>query len=286
MVEEERYMPQTVLQPRHYFSFDNVENRFIKYLLMDVVSTCGKLMERYNRYTSIVAKVKRINEKCKAFLGNELFGGVGEMLMFPDHSQVLVKKDGYRDLFHIYLRLNTALENEKGFEADSAVSMKDMATLWEYYVFIRLMSVLRQKFGNEVKAKYNPDVKGHYGLYDKAVVYFKTGESLEYQHHSISYSNLNWRPDFIFRSAGKSVVLDAKFRIYENNRDDLMKNMHYYKDGLNVDCAVALSFGDQEEGCLFTEDTAQSTLYFKNLNEVLLNTMRGVGYFSLKPILK
>ena len=265
--------PQKVLQYNNFESVDTNENRFIKMFLNQLTVTIDELI----KYTASIPIqrifLKSIKYEIDSFRGEFPLDEVGELKLFPYNSQVLLKRDGYKDLFYLYNRLHYSFKPSFLQNLDNAISLKDISSIWEYYVMLKLI----EQFG-EIKSQFiEKDLQVKDETYERASIEFQSGLKLYYQHIIKSYSNIPFRPDFYIEYQNKKIVLDAKFRVLETNRTEILKNMHYYKDSLKLDSALAIVIGKEQSGEFYSESDGTSKINgFDNIFD-----SKGVGYLSL-----
>ena len=265
--------PREVLQYNNFESFDTPENRFIKFFLEQLTITINELIEYADQIPIQRIMLKSIKYQIESFKEDFPLDEVSKLKSFPYNSQVLLKRDGYKELFYLYNRLHYSFKPSFLQNLDNAISLKDISSLWEYYV----MSKLIEQFG-EIKSQHieeNLQVKDE--IYERASIEFKSGLKLKYQYVIYSYSNIPFRPDFYIEYQNKKIVLDAKFRVLETNRTDIFKNMHYYKDSLQLDSAIAIVIGKEQSGEFYSE--SGENILIKDFNSIFDN--RGIGYLSL-----
>jgi predicted component of viral defense system (DUF524 family) len=262
-----------VLQYDNFESVDTPENRFIKFFLEKLSGTIENLIDFTEKIPIQRILLKSIKYQIESFWGEFPIDKVGELKVFPYNSQVLLKRDGYKELFYLYNRLHYSFKPSFLQNLDNAISIKDISSLWEYYV----MSKLIEQFGEIKSQKLETDIQLKNETYEKASIEFKSGLKIMYQHIIKSYSNIHFRPDFYIEFQGKRVVLDAKFRVLEANRTEILKNMHYYKDSLKLDSALAVVIGKEQSGEFYSENGTVKKIYgFENIFN-----FSGVGYISL-----
>lgn len=261
------------IQYNNFETIDTVENRFIKLLIEELSLIVDNLIEYAQSIPIHRIMLKGIKYELENFKKDFPIDEIGDLTVPPHNSQVLLKRDGYRELFYLYNRLHYSFKPSFFRSLDSAITLKDISSLWEYYV----MSKIIEEFGEIKKQDFqdNLEVKGE--IYDRASLDFKNGIEVLFQHVLSSYSNIQFRPDFYIKFKNRSSVIDAKFRVLENNRTEILKNMHYYKDGLRCGSAVAIVIGNETKGEIFLESGEVVNIHtFKDA----LN-YRGVGYLSI-----
>ncbi|NJE05197.1 DUF2357 domain-containing protein [Thermococcus sp. M36] len=305
------YVPTKVLGFRKYESFDTPENRFVKHFLNLLVEWSEKVIETFDEKKANLEPIKELLGELE-FIGSDgLWEDVGEMTLFPYTSQTLLKGDGYRDLLELYREFTSYAPFFE--ELQRAIDNKDIAKLYEYWAFFRLIDELGAILGRkELKIHVLPAGE----LSESGDVYaeFDNGWRLYYNKRLTpmrwSYS-VTLRPDFsLFTGSPNSKnaqlvgVFDAKFKVEvvdereeiedfdeeaemaEKNGDyttwakleDIYK-MHTYRDALGCRFAVVVYPGER------------STFFDVNGNKVdgfaiahiLAGNLDGVGYLRLIP---
>jgi len=165
-------------------------------------------------------------------------------------------------------------------EIEHAARLRDVATLWEWWVLLALVRQLESATGE--RAMWSDAFDAQLGLRAPALVRFGAS-SLLYNGATPSYST-PLRPDFVWRGFdGKPIAaLDAKFRVSVERGsvvgDDLHK-MHAYRDALGVRVALALHPGEKS----VFYDRERGPLSTRNLRAALNGSLSGVGAWGLRP---
>ncbi|WP_374713548.1 DUF2357 domain-containing protein [Symbiobacterium terraclitae] len=218
---------------------------------------------------------------------------VGELVHLPEQSTVLHGKDGYRELWALYPEFLLG-RSPFGYGLDRAIAARDVATLYEYWCFFRLIRALEPALG-PARLRLRADETG--GLDWRTAAFFGDGGwrlvfNLPARGGRESYS-LGLRPDFtLIGPAGVALVLDAKFRLDAPRPDldepdraeaspqaaDLYK-MHTYRDALGVRAAVALYPGDL---AVFYDRRTRRRRTDLTLHELIFGDFEGVGALPLR----
>jgi hypothetical protein len=151
-------LPASIRSTRTEVMLDNVPNRFVKFALTgwrEVVQHLHDAMSRLKHSASIergILESQALLDKLDAVLGEELFREVGDLRLFPSGNQVLQKREGYRDIFRAYVQFEVASQlswtgGEDVFEA----GQRDVATLYEYWAYIKLAQVVARVCNAEFK---------------------------------------------------------------------------------------------------------------------------------------
>ena len=144
------YLPYTINQSKHEDSIDIPENQFLKYFLEMLQNLIEKLLSS-SKKGYIKDKLKYFNEEVSCYLSSKFFYHISTMEYVPFNSQVLQKKEGYRDIFQYFLMLEFSfrlswddLSNKfKGFE-------KRLSELYEYWCYFEILKVLNDLSINKI----------------------------------------------------------------------------------------------------------------------------------------
>lgn len=136
------YLPINIHQVKHEDSIDTPENQFFKYFLEMLQNLVEKLLSN-SKKGYIQDKLKFFREEIEYYLSAKFFNHISTMDYVPFNSQILQKKEGYRDIFQYFLMLEFSfrlswddLNNKfKGFE-------KKLSELYEYWCYFEILKVL------------------------------------------------------------------------------------------------------------------------------------------------
>jgi predicted component of viral defense system (DUF524 family) len=138
-------LPINIDRQRTEVSVDTTPNRFVKFALeqwRDVVSKISDLLIAQASNPLIDRGTREVREtldKLDAVLAEGLFKEVGAIHEFPADNQVLHKREGYRDVFQAYIQFDVAAKlSWEGGEDVYGAGKRDVATLYEYWVFLKL----------------------------------------------------------------------------------------------------------------------------------------------------
>jgi len=305
------HIPLKVYQRQFIESLDNPENRFIKKFMNIILYWCDEL-ERLNilkEYSSHKKQIERLKNYVRYFRADPLFSDVGEMTIFPASSQVLLKRDGYRECLNIYRLLHLAripIFNS----IQQAIDNRRIDQLYEYWCFFKLSEMLAEVISGEgAKPKFRIKEGSQGGLEGETEADLGKGYKLVYNKTWKGYT-FDFRPDFsLMKDEKLEVVFDAKFRfdvkeldedlkkleeeaIREGNLEKVVKvediyKMHTYRDALQCRASIVVYPGD---------DTSKEVMFYhienKNSKDkrreiefsyILCSSTCGVGYISLLP---
>lgn len=144
-------LPVHIDNQRTEVTIDTTPNRFVKFALeqwRDVVARIADVLEMQSSNPAINRGQREVREtldQLDALLAEGLFREVGTIDGFPADNQVLHKREGYRDVFRAYIQFDVAakLSWEGGVDVYGA-GKRDVATLYEYWVFMKLAELVSE----------------------------------------------------------------------------------------------------------------------------------------------
>ncbi len=145
-------LPERITVFRNIQTDDTPENRFVKFALQTFSSFLNSMwckLEAIGKETDgrLMADVKSLESDLEASLHSEIFRGVSEPDMLPLGSSVLQRKEGYREILQSWLRFDMAARLVwHGGEDVYGAGKRDIAALYEYWVFFKLMDIVSEIF--------------------------------------------------------------------------------------------------------------------------------------------
>ena len=147
---------------------DTVENRFVKFALQDFrafISRYQQAVEMEKGWQPLIAVCQKLLAILDETLGRALFQSVGEFRYVPLGSPVLQRKGGYRELLRWWLRFRTAAElSWEGGEDLFHAGQRDVARLYEYWLFFELIAWFYRRCGTKARPPVDELVEGLDGL--------------------------------------------------------------------------------------------------------------------------
>ncbi|WP_299271803.1 DUF2357 domain-containing protein [uncultured Psychroserpens sp.] len=137
---------------RKFESVDTSENRFIKHALETFLKFCMDIANHPKAGTRLKEEANIISEKLETHLQHDLFKGVSRPTTLKLNSPTLQKKEGYREVLKVWLKFDLAAQLVwNGGDEVYSGGKKDIATLYEYWLFFKLLDVLKEVFDIEPK---------------------------------------------------------------------------------------------------------------------------------------
>lgn len=141
-------LPRSVDVTRTEATVDTVPNRFVRFVLDDFLSLLLRMSDVLTNGTptgpSIRGRleVSALIAQLQGLRGQPFFSEVSDLDHFPLDNQVILKRPGYRELLHAYLRVQVGLALAWDGAIDLTGAQRDIAKLYEYWAFVRLLRTL------------------------------------------------------------------------------------------------------------------------------------------------
>lgn len=145
-------LPERIFISRSNNTTDTPENRFVKFALQAFASFVKSVhirLEELNNEADgrLINEVKNLRQKIDSHLGSDFFRDISELQFLPLGSPVLQRKEGYREVLQAWLRFDMAARLVwQGGEDVYGAGQRDIATLYEYWVFFRLIKIVSNVF--------------------------------------------------------------------------------------------------------------------------------------------
>jgi predicted component of viral defense system (DUF524 family) len=145
-------VPELVTVPLCEESLDTPENRFVKHALHTFLGFVAIVRERLASedspgYKRTLAEARALEARLSEFLNRGFFRGISEPTRIPIGSPVLQRKGGYREVLSAWLQFDMAAKLcWSGGEDVYGAGKRDVATLYEYWVFFRLLEIVTRTF--------------------------------------------------------------------------------------------------------------------------------------------
>jgi predicted component of viral defense system (DUF524 family) len=130
-----------------------VENRFIKFVLASFERKLSEIILALQTadggYDRVRLEAIELRRGLAAHIAEPFLAGVDDLFtVVPYASQVLQRRPGYREVFQLWVRYcaATALGWDAGADIYS-YGKRNVATLYEYWVFFELIESVRTAFG-------------------------------------------------------------------------------------------------------------------------------------------
>lgn len=275
--------PSEAMEERKHHTVDTNENRFLKHFLQLVQrrlhGMAKALQGKGGGYLNpdIEASLEKMERGLSLFLSDPFWSDVGVMRFIPAGSQVMQRRDGYRQLFRLYSLLQLAthchFDND---DFENLLETKDTPTLFEYWSFFVVKDILdktnkivscrtvvssdplEQKIIQGICIEYEGGVSLWFNRTSPGSPGFTPSENPGNIVPSESYSH-NLRPDIVISKGGRMLIFDAKFKGQRGGfygegeygsisiwKDEDIDKMHTYREAIrNVSGAYILYPGEE-----------------------------------------
>ena len=146
-------VPIRIKVPLHHSSLDNPANRFVKFALTQWLQTVRAVHDRLQALDDRPSVRRGLGEalevagRLEAWLSSSVLSEVSELSGFPRSDQVLEKREGYRDVYRIFLlsQVAASLSWPGGSDTVYSAGKRDVATLYEYWTYLELAKVVSRQ---------------------------------------------------------------------------------------------------------------------------------------------
>ena len=147
-------VPRTIEVEYKKDTIDNQENQFIKFVLRSLSMFCWDLKEMRNASIRLKAEAESTIEQLNIHLESRFFRQVSMPTHLNMNSPVLQRKEGYREVLQSWLLFDLAAKlNWDGGDDVYSAGKKNVATLYEYWLFFKLLELISQFFDIHAKDK-------------------------------------------------------------------------------------------------------------------------------------
>jgi predicted component of viral defense system (DUF524 family) len=289
---------------------DTPENRFVKYVLESFLFFCEEIQLKSKNHSRLFQEANLISNKLESYLQHNLFKEVSRPTTIKLNSPVLQKKSGYREVLKTWLMfdLSAKLIWEGGDDIYAAGS-KNVAKLYEYWLFFKLLDAVKETFSinsEEYKKLINTthDTLGlqlkegkqialsgtHFSKERELAIQFSYNKTFVSNNELSSEGSWTLRmdPDYTLsiwpkelneKTAEKTeqivhIHFDAKYKV--KNRTD---NSHFKRDDVIKMHAYKDAIRRTGGAYILYPGTENSPTKFKGFHEVL----PGLGAFAIRP---
>lgn len=247
-------------------TYDTKENRFAKHIIEKTIWRVMDFKRSYLEYTKerndttnrkadleFVQGIEKQINTLRSRLENSFFWKVEYNNECVEMSLVFSMAPGYRELFRCYLKMEQALEL---FNDVFQMSQKDLSTMYEYWCFIKLNAIVRDRLERDTNKKPKVDkeqiiTKLRKGSKSKITyTIHETGEKVVLSYNpERSQPTVLQKPNNVLsiEKAGENgskyeFVFDAKYKIDTDSpyaktygsgpKEEDINTMHRYRDAI------------------------------------------------------
>lgn len=148
-------LPEKLKALRREETRDTKENRFVKHVLIffrGKLECCRKLLEEgvgkdKASGMAVFVDVDAAIASLRALSNHAFFRDIGRLTSMPTGSVVLQRREGYREVLRKWVQFHAATSFEcKDLDDIFRANQRNMATLYEYWCFFRLLDIVKERF--------------------------------------------------------------------------------------------------------------------------------------------
>lgn len=126
---------------------DTPENRFVKHALVSFQSFCNDFKTKLKDNSRIKTEAGLLIDRLEQFLSHSVFKEISSPTTLPLNSPVLQRKEGYREVLRVWLMFDLAAKMV-WYGGDDVYSgnKRDVAVLYEYWLFFKLLDIIKEVF--------------------------------------------------------------------------------------------------------------------------------------------
>ena len=131
---------------------DVAENRFVKFVLQSFSSFCSTIQQCKNASPRLKTEAELTANKLTGWLSRDFFLDVSNLQTMTLNSPALQRKEGYREALQAWMMSKLAAQiTWKGGVNVYQAGKRNVAALYEYWVFFKLLDIVKETFHLELK---------------------------------------------------------------------------------------------------------------------------------------
>ena len=130
---------------------DVTENRFVKFVLQSFSSFCSAIQQCKNAGPRLKTEAELTATKLARWLSQSFFLDVSNLQTMTLNSPALQRKEGYREVLQAWMMSKLAAQiTWKGGDNVYQAGKRNVAVLYEYWVFFKLLDIVKRTFHLEL----------------------------------------------------------------------------------------------------------------------------------------
>lgn len=126
---------------------DTPENRFVKHALTYFLSFIRDFRLKLNKKSRLNKEALLLEDRLEQYLSHSVFKEILKPTTLPLNSPVLQRKEGYREILRVWLMFDLAAKLVwKGGDDVYKGDKRDVAVLYEYWLFFKLLDIVKEVF--------------------------------------------------------------------------------------------------------------------------------------------
>ena len=140
-------LPRMLTVSSKEVTIDIFENQFVKFVLSLFLSFCNNLYTLPKASERLKKEARLTAENIASTLGQSFFRHISQPLHLNLNSPILQRKEGYREVLQSWLMFDLAAKlSWQGGDNVYQAGKRNVAALYEYWVFFKLMEVIGEIF--------------------------------------------------------------------------------------------------------------------------------------------
>lgn len=145
-------LPERISLHRNAQTEDTPENRFVRFALQSFSGFLNRVRLKLEEIGSVAdvrlqAEIVALEKQLETALAADVFRSVSDPDMLPLGSPVLQRKEGYREVYQAWLKFDMAARLVwRGGDDVYGAGQRDIATLYEYWIFFKLLDIVSVVF--------------------------------------------------------------------------------------------------------------------------------------------
>lgn len=140
-------LPRTLSVRQKRETVDNHENQFVKYVLTSFYTFCQTVSQLKCANETLKKEAGVTMSHIRSILDNTFFRGISKPVHLNLNSPVLQRKEGYREVLQAWLMFDLAAKlSWRGGNDIYQAGKRNVAVLYEYWVFFKLLSIISETF--------------------------------------------------------------------------------------------------------------------------------------------
>ena len=147
-------VPEKITSIQKTDSVDTPENRFIKHALEQFLKFCSDVNQKAKtfKHKQTETESEYLIHKLESYLHHSIFKEISRPTTLKLNSPLLQRKEGYREVLRVWLMFDLAAKLIwQGGDDVYHGGKKDIATLYEYWLFFKLLDLFQSIFNIEPK---------------------------------------------------------------------------------------------------------------------------------------
>ena len=241
-----KFIPEVILKEEAIYTFDNRENQFIKYVLVKFLKVITMFQKKFLNETEF-RNIELLEEnennirKLNYILKQSFLKEVGELQNIPMNSTVLTMRDGYRQLFALFLGINSMPISDTSNDIKEMIENKSLDVLYENYCYFELSDVIASIYGEKLsKKKYKVSMDEFSKKLEK-----KTGSNyFEFERTlKLPLIKVHYNKNYVAESYSKAYDPDITVEIYDTN--NILKAIYAFDAKFKINLYDTVDDGDE-----------------------------------------